>query len=199
MNKKLLVMVMVPVLVVMSGALAFSAFSGSITTNVNASAGYLSWQQNETSHYTYMHNTEVGTNFSDGTYVKTSTSGPNVTTQDISVTNLAPGNWIEFNFTVYNTGSVGLMLTHVSVSTMGANGANMSVSSNDFMYGSALNVSADSSFAYLYNVSSIPSGSIDQGSSTTYHVYLGMNEYAGNMYQESTFSLTVQITVTSDP
>ena len=33
MNKKLLVMVMVPVLVVMSGALAFSAFSGSAYRN----------------------------------------------------------------------------------------------------------------------------------------------------------------------
>ncbi|EQB71177.1 MAG: hypothetical protein AMDU1_APLC00033G0028 [Thermoplasmatales archaeon A-plasma] len=46
MNKKLLVLALVPVLVVMSGALAFSAFSGSITTNVSATAGYMSYNQN---------------------------------------------------------------------------------------------------------------------------------------------------------
>lgn len=199
MNKKLLVLALVPVLVVMSGALAFSAFSGSITTNVNASAGYLSWNQTETSNYTYMHNTDVTTNFSAGSVVKTSTSGQNATVQYVGVSNLAPGNWVELNFTVENTGSVGLMLT--SVSATGSGGyTNTSVSSSDFTYGAALNVSSESDVAFLYNVSSsIPTGSIDSGNSVTYHIYLGMNEYAGNTYQESTFALAVHITVTSDP
>lgn len=199
MNKKLLVMALVPVLVVMSGALAFSAFSGTATTNVSASAGYLAWTQTETSNYTYQSNTMVGTTFAAGAHVSTPTTGPNVTAESISVSDLAPGNWVEFNLTITNTGTVGLMLHGVTIPTAEtpAGLTNTSVSSTDFTYGSALKDTSAS--GYLYNVSSIPSVSIDPGSSVTYHIYLGLNEPAGNSYQGSTFTLGVHIDVISDP
>ena len=53
MNKKLLVMVMVPVLVVMSGALAFSAFTGGASTTVTSTAGNIDFSQNFTGYYLY--------------------------------------------------------------------------------------------------------------------------------------------------
>lgn len=187
-------MVMVPVLVVMSGALAFSAFSGTITTNVNASAGYLSWSQQVTSNYTYENNTAVGSTFLP-TAASTLPSGPNATEQGITVTNLAPGNWVEFNITITNTGSVGLMLKNVTISPSGADGlTNGTTAVSNFAYGMALGGTG-----YLYNVSAVPSGSIDNGGTFSYHIFLGLGSNSGNGYQESTFAVTITIGVVSDP
>lgn len=204
MNKKLLVLAIVPVLVVMSGALAFSAFSGSITTNVNASAGYLSWEQSITSTYTYEHNTAVTNNSAKVPSVSTPKTGPNMTSMDLTVSNLAPGNWIVFNITVTNTGSVGLELSGSTIATQELNATgvntptngltNSSVSTHDFVYGSAL-----SGTGYEYAVTEVPSGSVDNGGTVTYQIFLGLGSTSGNIYQESTFTLNVGITVTSDP
>ena len=204
MNKKLLVLAIVPVLVVMSGALAFSAFSGSITTNVNASAGYLSWEQSITSTYTYEHNTAVTNNSANVPSVSTPKTGPNMTSMDLTVSNLAPGNWIVFNITVTNTGSVGLELSGSTIATQELNATgvntqtngltNSTVSTGDFVYGSAL-----SGTGYEYAVTEVPSGSVDNGGTVTYQIFLGLGSTSGNIYQESTFTLNVGITVTSDP
>ena len=208
-------MVMVPVLVVMSGALAFSAFSGTATTNVSATAGYLSWEQSITSTYTYEHNTAVANNSASVPQVSTAKTGPNVTDMQLSVSNLAPGNWIVFNITVKNTGSVGLMLSGATITTMELNATgvntptnglvNYSVSKSDFVYGKALNPSTPSSptsaigVGYYFAVTEVPSGSIDNGGSTMYQIFLGLGSNSGNAYQESSFMLNVGITVTSDP
>ena len=161
---------------------------------MNASAGYLSWSQQVTSNYTYESNTAVGSSVSS-TANSTSTSGPNATTQDITVTNLAPGNWVEFNITITNTGSVGLMLKNVTISPSGASGlSNSTVSASSFNYGMAL-----SGIGYFYNVSAVPSGSIDNGGTVSYHVFLGLGSGSGNTYQESTFAVTITIGVVSDP
>ena len=204
MNKKLLVLAIVPVLVVMSGALAFSAFSGSITTNVNASAGYLSWEQSITSTYTYEHNTAVTNNSANVPSVSTPKTGANMTSMDLTVSNLAPGNWIVFNITVTNTGSVGLELSGSTIATQELNATgvntptngltNSTVSTDDFVYGSAL-----SGTGYEYAVTEVPSGSVDNGGTVTYQIFLGLGSTSGNIYQESTFTLNVGITVTSDP
>ena len=193
-------MVMVPVLVVMSGALAFSAFSGTATTNVSATAGYLSWEQSVTSTYTYQHNTVVTNNSTDVGTVTTPKSGPNVTDMELSVSNLAPGNWIVFNITVMNTGSVGLELSGATITTMETSGlANSSVSASDFVYGMALSSTSSKLVGYYYNVTEMPSGSINHGGSTMYQIFLGLGSNSGNAYQESSFTLNVGITVTSDP
>ena len=46
MNKKILVLMVVPILVAMGGTFAFSAFSGSSSIAVNGTAGHLDWQNN---------------------------------------------------------------------------------------------------------------------------------------------------------
>ena len=196
-------MVMVPVLVVMSGALAFSAFSGTATTNVSATAGYLSWEQTISSNYTYHNNTKVTSSY-PSMGVSTHKTGPNATDMEISVNNLAPGNWVEFNVTITNTGSVGLMLSGATITTTELNGTTMqrdstaltndTMASTSFMYGQALGGTG-----YLYNVTEVPSGSIDNGGTATYQIFLGLGSDSGNAYQESMFTLNVGIIVTSDP
>lgn len=207
-------MVMVPVLVVISGALAFSAFSGTATTNVSATAGYLSWEQSITSTYTYHDNTAVTNNSKSVASVSTPKMGPNATDMMLTVSNLAPGNWIVFNITVTNTGSVGLMLSGSTITTMELNATggntpknglvNASISTSDFMYGHALNPTSTTSttapgVGYYYAVTEVPSGSIDSGHTVTYQIFLGLGQNSGNAYQESSFMLNVGITVTSDP
>lgn len=195
MDRKILVMVMVPVLVVMSGALAFSAFTGTATTNVSASAGYLSWEQTVTSTYTYEHNTAVTNNSMSAQSVSTPMSGPNVTTMSLTASNLAPGNWIVFNITVMNTGSVGLELSSASIKTTETSGlVNASTVASSFAYGQEL-----SGTGYMYCVTEVPSGSIDNGGTTAYQIFLGLGSGSSNMYQESSFTLSVGVTVTSDP
>lgn len=192
-------MVMVPVLVVMSGALAFSAFTGNITTNVNASAGYIGWSENVTGIYSYMDNTHVSTTFKN---VSTPSFSEDSTIMSLSVTNLAPGNWVLFNITIKNTGSVGLELStpNTMVNMSGVSSPNGSTtttpttSSSNFTFGSSL-----AGMGYEYYVTSPYTGSLDHGSSTSFQVYIGLGSGSGNAYQKSTTELTITMTATSDP
>ena len=141
MNKKLLVLALVPVLVVMSGALAFSAFSGSITTNVSATAGYMSYNQNMVLTGYYSDNTfltlaygnypangsasmstmTLPVNYTDHTNSKLpidlgwaglhKQANNSVKSQTVEVEGMAPGSWAQFEFTITNNGSVGFIIT----------------------------------------------------------------------------------------
>ena len=141
MNKKLLVLALVPVLVVMSGALAFSAFSGSITTNVSATAGYMSYNQNMVLTGYYSDNTlltlaygnypangsapmstmTLPVNYTDHTNSALpidlgwaglhKQANNSVKSQTVEVEGMAPGSWAQFEFTITNNGSVGFIIT----------------------------------------------------------------------------------------
>ena len=208
MNKKLFALAIVPVLVVMSGALAFSAFSGTITTNVDASAGYISFNQ-QAMLYNYSASNTVmsvdGMTLSIPESSSTAVMMPlgwagldslnsNTTTQTVTLGNMAPGNWATFEFTVTNNGSVGFELSSVSPTTtvspsgLTATSANTWSSFNTDMAGTG----------YVYMVSSIPSGSIVNGGTASYYVVIGLANGSGNSYQESSLSLSIAVTVTSD-
>lgn len=186
-------MVMVPVLVVMSGALAFSAFTGNITTNVNATAGYIGWSENVTGTYVHMDNTMVKTTY---TNVSTPSFSEDSTTMSLGVSNLAPGNWVVFNITVTNTGSVGLELSKAMVSsTTSSSGlSSTSTGSSSFEYGHNL-----SGNGYLYYVNEMASGSLDHGQTTSFQVFIGLGSGSGNSYQDSSTELTITIQASSDP
>ena len=210
MNKKLFALAIVPVLVVMSGALAFSAFSGTITTNVDASAGYISFNQ-QAMLYNYSASNTVmsvdGMTLSIPESSSTAVMMPlgwagldslnsNTTTQTVTLGNMAPGNWATFEFTVTNNGSVGFELSSVSPTT--------TVSPSDLDL-AAISANTWSSFSadmggtgYVYMVTSIPSGSIDNGGTASYYVVIGLANGSGNTYQESSLSLSIAVTVTSD-
>lgn len=136
MNKKLIALMIVPIMLTLSGAMAYSAFSGSVTTNVTATAGTL----------TYSIGTEVvdyysmNTNISVSGGVGSDTSvvyllGNTVTGQELlapvpvsggsgvpiiyylNVSNLAPGNWVHVEITLTNTGTVGLIFARPALET----------------------------------------------------------------------------------
>lgn len=193
MDKKILVMVMVPVLVVMSGALAFSAFTGNITTNVNATAGFIGWQENVTGTYVHMDNTAVKLTYTNGS---TPSYSQTISTVSLGVTNLAPGNWAVFNITVTNTGSVGIELSGATTTTTTTPNtlSASSVTSTSFVWGQNL-----SGNGYEYYVNEMASGSLDHGSSTSFQVFVGLGDGSQNAYQSSSMTLDITITVTSDP
>ncbi|WP_276922738.1 hypothetical protein [Ferroplasma acidiphilum] len=132
MNKKLAVLLVVPLLVALGGTLAFSAFSGSSSVAIDNTAGHLTWTNNLTMIYTNANNTpltfngpngaiyEVGAAepyfHSSGVYhlnlglqrYTTATSGREYT---VNVTNFAPGEYIELMAVITNNGTVGFMVT----------------------------------------------------------------------------------------
>ena len=132
MNKKLLVLMVVPILVAMGGTFAFSAFSGSSSIAVNGTAGHLDWQNNVHLVGTNANNTVItveGPNGiittigqgadvhnSNGSYYlnlgtasyTTATSGGEYV---INVTNFAPGEYVILKAVITNTGTVGMIVT----------------------------------------------------------------------------------------
>ena len=191
-------MVMVPVLVVMSGALAFSAFSGSATTNLSATAGNVDFTQNYVGYYLYGSAHPV-----DPAY-----GTPTQTTTVIQLTadNFSPGSWVEFNLTFNYTGTVPIMLkekTTVSGSGIPGGGfANYSTEANEFVYGQQF-VGVNGAPGFYYNVTPMPSGVINPGSSAgniSYHVFIGLaNTNNDNGMIGATFSLSTMIEITSVP
>jgi hypothetical protein len=131
MNKKVIALLIVPVLLTMSGALAFSAFTGSVSTNVSATAGDISLSQTGEFYSGYVSNTNVtvsgGLGSNTGSVVITAadlstetSNAPTLATVPysgysldviyyVNVTNLAPGNWVAVHMTITNGGTVGFI------------------------------------------------------------------------------------------
>ncbi len=195
MNKKLLVLAIVPVLVMMSGALAFSAFSGGATTIVSTTAGNIDFSQNFTGYYLYGSAHPI-----DPAYATPSQTTTQIT---LSADNFSPGSWIEFNLTLNYTGTVPIVLSETTTtgSVSGAAGGiiyNHSAPSSTFKYGTEL-----TGYGFYYNVTSVPSGVIEPNSpagNVSYHVFIGLaNSSNDNGFIGSSFNLTTTITVTSVP
>ncbi len=117
MNKKLLVMAIVPVLVVMSGSLAFSAWAGSGNAffgETAATVGYTETLSFIGTNAT-MNPVQVGassasmapyTASSPTTLISTSSGGAgSVVNVYVNVTNLVPGTYVGFQVVLENTGS----------------------------------------------------------------------------------------------
>ena len=138
MNKKLIAMMIVPLMLLMSGALAYSAFSGQANTSITAKAGTITvseyaevvtgYSQNTNLTITggYGSNTQtatlnsVGVNYSiENLATVPNEGGLQNITYFVNITNLAPGNWVELSFTLRNNGSVGVMFGNPVVNAMG--------------------------------------------------------------------------------
>ena len=143
MNRKLFALVMVPVLVVMGGALVFSAFSGDVTTNVTATAGHISVNEYATLYSGYSKYTSVkvtggfGSN-TNTAYLNDSKVYPvnketNLATvpsesagaQDVvywvNVSQLSPGDWVQINLVLEDKGPMGIEFADPVISTTGSN------------------------------------------------------------------------------
>ncbi len=244
MNKKLAVLLVVPLLVSLGGAFAFSAFSGSSSVTINNTAGHLTWENQATLTATNANNTpltmqgpngniyEIGTgmehfhasgmyNLGFGAqYYTTATSGREYV---INVTNFAPGEFIQLTDVITNNGTVGFIVTapyaqmnfntsdpplppppppHPPISNPSGQTSNKinatSVPSAYFMD------DLQSSTGWIYNVTEV-SGfgiSLSPEGSATMIIMIGLGNSNGhdvNYYQDSSFSLNIDLNVISDP
>ena len=237
-NKKLLVMMMVPVLVVMSGSLAFSAFTGTINTSVNTTAGTFSFSDSLLVYGTNAQNTQLtitgtpqspppplnGPNGGTGDpphhgvviigygsntqlpqtrpLITGASDGTETITQTITITNLAPGDVVEFEITVTNTGTVGMIAGSPAAPTL-AGYQNTNVT---FLDPSDANLNFATSNlgtinGWTYGASSYPSPGtvIEPQSSYTYYLFFGLGSLAGDGYMGQTVSFTFVTIETSAP
>lgn len=174
MNKKILSILIVPVLIVMSGALAFSAFQGSVTTSVTSHSGdmnvnefaevsgYYSGNTNftvsggnnhlsstVTAYFNGSHYGIVGGS-SDDTSLATvpASGGQQYVVYYVNMTNLAPGDYVEMTFTIDNVGPIGIVLSQPYVSDVSFMGTDLNLS----------NVTSDLSLFASGSPSSTPLG-----------------------------------------
>ena len=135
MNKKMFALLVVPVFLIASGALAYSAFSGNALTNVSAKAGSLTFDESGELAGFYAHNTNmtlvtgygshsvtIPINESTSTGLELGTVPYNGYTSValvyyVNLTNLAPGNWVNLTLTIANGGTVGFIVGTPSVGT----------------------------------------------------------------------------------
>ncbi len=229
MNKKLAVLLVVPILIAMGGTFAFSAFSGSSSVAINSTAGHLTWENNLTLVGTNANNTpltvegpnghifEIGAaepyHDNSGMYklglgnqfYTTATSGREYT---VNVTNFAPGEYVEFVATITNNGTVGFMVSqgHITMktssdSTYNSAGAPINAS---MVTASSFASDLESSTGYIYNVTDFSNfnTSLSPEGSATMVIWVGLGNSNGadvNHYQGSDFSLNINLNVVSDP
>ncbi len=253
MNKKLIALMIVPIMLTLSGAMAYSAFSGTVTTKVVASAGDITANEYAELVTGYSQNTNItvtggfgqNTNtaflndskvipFNDEPNLATvpsTSSGAQVIVYYINVSNLAPGNWVKVHMTLTNKGSVGLIfgtpvIDKVTFSGKGLNLSNVTGSlghSDIFTTGNPLSgvagLSGSSGYTFATSDSSVTVGgpassgyafafgptvsdfgiSLTNGGVADYSFYVGLSAGAGNGYQESSISIPIFVSVTSDP
>ena len=143
MNRKLFALVMVPVLVVMGGALAFSAFSGNVTTSVTARAGQISVNEFATLYSGYSKYTSVKVTGGFGTNTNTAylndskvypvnkeanlatvpseSTGAQNLVYWVNVSQLSPGDWVQINLVLEDKGPLGIEFADPAISTSGTN------------------------------------------------------------------------------
>ena len=222
MNKKLLVMALVPVLVVMSGALAFSAFTGTVTTNVTASSATFSLSEAGNVVLYNATNTAVSITGTNGVAMTTAGVTPleqlgtinavnKVTdaTFSVSVANLAPGDFVTLIFAINNTGTSAVNLGAMSFSGVGANWVTATFSTTNgvigtdgaagFAYGGLSDYAIYPGNAYTTGTTSsyVPSGVLAPGGTAVFWFSVGLTSNAGNNYagmSSGTLTLTASVT-----
>ena len=224
MNKKLLVMALVPVLVVMSGALAFSAFTGTVTTNVTATSATFSLSEAGNVAVYNATNTVVSITGPNGVAMTTTgvapleqlgtitaVNGASDAIFSVSVNNLAPGDFVSLIFAINNTGTSAVNLGAMSFSGVGANWMAATFSSTNgvvattsgaagFAYGGLSDYAIYPGNAYKPGTSSsyVPSGVLAPGGTAIFWFFVGLTSNAGNNYAGMTSrTLTLTASVTS--
>ncbi|KPV47351.1 hypothetical protein SE19_01465, partial [Acidiplasma aeolicum] len=224
MNKKLAVLLVVPILIALGGTFAFSAFSGNSTVTINNTAGHLTWENEMTLIGTNANNTpitvegpnghiyEIGTgeayhNANDSyklvlgnQFYTTATSGKEFT---VNVTNLAPGEYVELQAVITNNGTVGFMVSSTTTATTSSNATynpnGQSISKMQVSQAAFMN-DLEKSTGYIYNVtqSSGFNTSLSPEGTAVMDIWIGLGNSGGNdvnHYQGSDFSLTITLDI----
>ncbi|AAT43675.1 hypothetical protein [Picrophilus oshimae] len=235
-NKKIAVLLVVPILIAMGGTFAFSAFSGSSSITVNSTAGHLTWELNGTLIKTNATNTPITVEGPNGCVYEIGVAEPyhadngkynlllgsvKYTTSTVynfrvNVTNLAPGEYFEIQFVVYNSGTVGLIATPTALMNTTSYNATYDASSPSAMPMYKINATqvAESQFmsalqsytGYVYNLSYSKSTgvgvSLNPSGMAVLDLWVGLGNSNGkdvNYYQNSDMTLTFSINIISDP
>ncbi len=229
MNKKLAVLLVVPLLVSLGGAFAFSAFSGNSSVTINNTAGHLTWENRATLEKTNATNTPLtimgpnghmykigaGDHFHPSEwygyglgkqYYSTATSGREYV---INVTNFAPGEYIQLGDVITNNGTVGFIVTTPSTlsiaavsssnSTYNANGS--SIAATNIVQCTNFMSDLQTSTGWIYDVTEY-SGfgvSLSPGGTAIMMIQIGLGNNSPNYYQGSDISLVINLNVVSDP
>ena len=228
-NKKLAVLLVVPILIAMGGTFAFSAFSGGSSIAINNTAGHLTWTNNMALTGTNANNTpltvqgpnghiyEIGAaepvgpssgpfhlNLGTQAYT-TATSGREYT---VNVTNFAPGEYVVFMATITNNGTVGFMVashapTFKTSSNPTYNAAHKSINAAQ-VSASSFSTDLQTSTGYIYNVTTASgfNTSLSPEGYAVMYISVGLGNSNGNdvnHYQGSDFSLNICLSVVSDP
>ena len=254
MNKKMFALLVVPVFLISSGALAYSAFSGVASTSITAKAGDITANEYAELVSGYSSNTVIyvsggyGSNTDTATLTSSSVISngePNLATVPttdtgaqefiyyLNVSNLAPGNWVKVHFTLENKGTVGLVFGVPSIGTVTFSNSGLNLSNvtgaldtkDVFTSGNPLSgvsgLSGKDNYTFATTDSSVSSGtgtvaqtgyafafgptvsdfgvSLTNGGEADYSFYLGLSSGAGNGYQESSISIPIIVSITSDP
>ena len=229
MNKKMIAMMIVPILLTLSGAMAYSAFTGTASTNLTAGAGTLTYSESAYLVNYFSDNTNMTATMGSTSYVlsdhagyDTSTGqlnylssplllgsvGPQTYTDyhqlaSLSVSNFAPGNWVEINLTVVNHGAVGFKVGPVSITLNSTNPeytgtyVESEPSLAAFMAGE---YTQSSGMNYgTFTTQSTYSPSINVGGTYTFSVYIGLGIDSDNAYEMNMVPFIVSANITSDP
>ncbi|MBX8638524.1 MAG: M73 family metallopeptidase, partial [Thermoplasmata archaeon] len=134
MNKKILALAMIPLLIGLSGAMAFSQFTGTDSKSITATAGTFSMTEGAAVSRYYASSGSMMTvggpvedghaavtwspaSSSDSLGTSTLVAGESSMTYDITVSNIAPGEWVNVTFTLTNTGSLAITLLPGTLTT----------------------------------------------------------------------------------
>ncbi len=228
MNKKLAVLLVVPILIAMGGTFAFSAFSGSSSVTVNGTAGNLAWNETGMMVYTNANNTPLTLLGPNGVPIEIGSAEPyaaytpnlslgyiNMNTSNsgkeykISVTNLVPGEYVELNISVINTGSVGFMVVPTPSTYKLATSSDSTYNSGDAtiaatnVTSSAFMTALQNDTGYVYNVVGTHMGTSLSPMGTAYAtIMIGLGNSNGNdvnYYQGSDISMDMTFNIVSDP
>jgi hypothetical protein len=208
MNKKVLVLALVPILIGMSGALAFSAWTGSDTKNITATAGTFSFSEGgmvtnfETDgiNNIYIFSgpnpatdsssfTEVSSGLTLSTLSDTIVNNVETISYYVAVQNLTPGEWVELNFSLSNTGNVAFSATGSVLSHIGGSMG----SASSFENGELLNTNTE---GFIFASQNLPSSTIVSAGGTIYfNVYVGLDASSSLSYMGQSAILTIELTL----
>ena len=229
MDKKLFALIMVPVLVVMGGTLAFSGWAGSANAHFGQTTATVSYSEslnfvgtNANINPLTIVGQETMTGVTSATsaqliYTATGSAASNINVY-ANVSYLVPGEYVEYNVTVTNNGNAVLNTSTMSISNANTfNGAGTQLSSpfsvselqppitqsflNSVVQNGIPNIPSGTGPLYVVNASTSHSApsSLAPGESFTYTVYAILPAVASTTWQGYAFYMGISLSVSVDP
>ena len=216
MRIRIIIICAVMILSVMSGSLAFSAFSGTATTNVSATANFIGINDGVSVCAFWADNTELYVNshvFKGDSnclfnelcppveVIKNHTSYSGFINDNLNISNFSPGNAILFCIQIYNPNDQILSVSNISFGHFSGNGLsfyNATSCNNQEAWFAVVNntVSQCQNPGGYYGIIWENGNQVSPGCTLTIGFFIFLSQTSGNNYQESSFTLPLIITMT---